>query len=273
MSNTRLNRMSSLNQIVDLDRYPLDRLDLPEGEALIGRCRRSLTQTGACQLHGFVRPEAVTRLVAEADSLRPSSHRTDDTHNVYFEPIDDEPAAGDVQRRLQRSAKFTVGHDRIGPHSPLRLLYQTDEMTAFVAGALGVAELYRDADPAGALSFAIFERGDELGWHFDRSEFAVTLMLQPSPAGGSYQYVQDLRSPHDENRDAVADVLDGDQASVVTLHNRPGTLSLFRGRYSIHRVTPNQSDTPRINAVLAYAQIRDHRLNAVTRELFYGSPA
>jgi hypothetical protein len=265
--------MSPLDKIVDLDRYPIDRLSLPDGEALIGRCREMLAQTGACQLHGFVRSKAVAQLVAEADGLRPSAHRTGDTHNVYFEPIDDALPADVVQRRLQRSAKFTVGYDHIPPGSPLRCLYETDELTAFVAGALGIDELYRDADAAAALSYAIFERGDELGWHFDRSEFAVTLMLQPSPAGGSYQYVKDLRSADDENRDAVSDVLDDDQASVVSLHNEPGTLSLFRGRYSMHRVTPNESDLPRINAVLAYARIPDHRMNAVTRELFYGSPA
>jgi hypothetical protein len=268
-----MRRMSSLRTIVDLDRYPIDQLGRPEGEALVGRCRQMLAQTGACQLHGFVRPEAVAQLVTEADGLRPSAHRTDDTHNVYFEPTDDSLPAGDVQRRLQHSAKLTVGYDRIPLGSPLRLLYETDEMTALVGRALGIDELYRDADSAAALSFAVFERGDELGWHFDRSEFAVTLMLQPSPAGGTYEYVKDLRSVDDENRAAVSDVLDGDRAAVVGLQNEPGTLSLFRGRYSIHRVTPNESDTPRINAVLAYARIRDHRMNAVTRELFYGTPA
>jgi hypothetical protein len=265
--------MNSLPTIVDLDRYPIDQLDRPAGEALVRRCRQMLAETGACQLHGFVRPAATAQLVAEADGLRASAHRTDDTHNIYFETIDESLPASDVRRRLQRSAKFTVGYDRIPVDSPLRALYTTGAMTDFVGQALGIDELYRDADSAGALSFAIFERGDELGWHFDRSEFAVTLMLQPSPAGGAYEYVKDLRTPTDENRDAVAHVLDGARDSVVTLHNRPGTLSLFRGRYSLHRVTPNEDETPRINAVLAYARTPDHRLNDVTRELFYGTTA
>jgi hypothetical protein len=265
--------MTSLQTIVDLDRYPLDRLGRPEGDALVDRCREMLDRTGACQLDGFVRPDAVAQLVTEADDLRSSSHRTDDTHNVYFEEIDDALPDDDVLRRLQRSAKFTAGYDRIPEGSPLRRVYETDEMTTFVGRALGIDELYRDADAAGALSYAIFERGDELGWHFDRSEFAVTLMLQPSPAGGAYEYVKDLRTVSDENHAGVSQVLDGDRSGVVSLQNRPGTLSLFRGRYSMHRVTPNESDTPRINAVLAYARTRDHQLNAVTRELFYGTPA
>src|ERR1700761_7023602 len=105
MAASRMAGMSSLRTVVDLDRYPIDRLDRPEGEALVGRCREMLDRSGACQLPGFVREEAVTRLIAEADGLRPSSHRTDDTHNVYFEAIDETLPADDVQRRLQRSAK------------------------------------------------------------------------------------------------------------------------------------------------------------------------
>src|SRR6201999_767273 len=128
------------------------------------------------------------------------------------------------------------GLNRIPADSPLRLIYGSAAMTTFVGRALGIDELYRDADPAGALSFAIFERDDELGWHFDRSEFAVTLMLQPSSSGGAYEYVKDLRSVADENHAGVSRVLDGDRAPVISLHNDPGTLSLFRGRYSIHRV-------------------------------------
>jgi hypothetical protein len=272
MSSARLAAMTSLDAIIDLDRYPLHRLDLPPGQAVVAQCRAMLAQRGACQLHGFVRPEAVAQLAAEAEALRGCAHRTDDTHNVYFEAIDEALSPDDVRRRLQRSAKLTVGYDRIPQESALRTMYEADETTAFVAQALELDELYRDADPAGALSYAIFERGDELGWHFDRSEFAVTLMLRPSPAGGRYEYVKDLRTPEAENREAVGDVLDGERP-VVTLENRPGTLSLFRGRYSLHRVTPNESDTPRINAVLAYSKTPGHRLNDVTRELFYGAAA
>jgi hypothetical protein len=264
----------TLDAVVDLDRYPIDRLDSPSGEELIARCRDLLRTRGACQLHGFIRPEAVARLVAEADDLRACAHRTDDTHNAYFEPTDGSLPVGDPRRLLQRSAKLTIGYDLIGADSPLRRCYETDAMTAFIRAALGAEVLYRDTDPSGALSFAIFERGDELGWHFDRSEFAVTLMLAPARAGGAYEYVQNLRSETDENFNGVREVLEGRGASsVVALRNEPGTLSLFRGRYSLHRVTPNAAASPRVNAVLAYAQTPGHTLNALTRELFYGTAA
>lgn len=264
----------TLDAVVDLDRYPIDRLDGPAGAELVANCKDMLRSRGACQLHGFMRPEAVARLVAEAEGLRPVAHRTDDTHNAYFEAADESLAAGDARRLLQHSAKLTIGYDHIALDSPLRRVYETDEMTSFVRRALGAEALFRDADPSGALSFAIFERGDELGWHFDRSEFAVTLMLVPAHAGGSYEYVRNLRSETDENHDGVREVLDGRaSSSVIALRNQPGTLGLFRGRYSLHRVTPNAADSPRVNAVLAYAQVPGHTLNALTRELFYGTAA
>ena len=263
--------MTSLTSLLDLDRYPIDQLDSPAGAALVDRCRAMLDEDGACQLHGFVRPDAVAAMAAEAQALLATGHRTDDTHNVYFETIDESLPESDVRRHLEHSSKLTAGMDRIADESPLRAIYETDEMTAFVRRCLGLDELYRDADPAGALSYASFATGDELGWHFDRSEFAVTLMLQPTPEGGIYEYVQNLRTPQDENVAGVAEVLTGRSESVVTLANQPGTLSMFRGRYSIHRVTPNASPVPRLNAVLAYATVPDHVLNTVTRELFYGA--
>ena len=35
--------------------------------------------------------------------------------------------------------------------------------------------------------------GKELNWHFDNSEFAITLLLQAPEAGGVFEYVRDLR--------------------------------------------------------------------------------
>lgn len=264
---------NALASLIDLERFPIDRLEGAEGAELVARCREMLQRTGACQLHGFVLPAVVEELVSEAEALRPQAHRTDDTHNAYFEPDDAGLDPADPRRLLQRSAKLTVGYDRISGSSPLRRLYECDAMTDFMAAVLEIEPLYRDADPAGALSFAIFESGDELGWHFDRSEFAVTLMLAPARAGGVYEYVQNLRTEQDENLDEVREVLEGERARVLTLRNEPGTLSMFQGRYSLHRVSPNEHPAPRINAVLAYARVPDHRLNDVTRELFYGTPA
>ncbi|MGW1161884.1 HalD/BesD family halogenase [Streptomyces sp. NPDC002519] len=266
-------RITAVEQVIDLDRYPIDKLDSPKGRALVAFCRASLAFEGACQLPGFVRPEAVELLITEALEKRGVAYRTDDTHNVYFERIPDESSDNDPVAALQHSSKSAIAWDLIGPSSPLRIAYECDDLTRFLGEALGMPEFHRYADPLGAASLMLFEKGDELGWHFDRSPFAVTLMLQPSTVGGDYEYYHHLRSADDENKSDVMSALRGDLPGKIKLYNAPGTLSMFRGQYSLHRVSPIEGDEVRINAVLAYSAKPGDKLNQLTQELFYGRTA
>ena len=263
-------RVWAIGDIADLDRYPIAHLAAAPAQRLIEGCRRELTARGACQLPGFMSQEAVQAVLGEADALGHLVHRTEAAHNVYF-TVGEPGLAADDPRRLQvHSAKGAIGWNRIGPQSPLRLLYEWDGLTEFIRAALGLRVLYRDADPVGACSIMLYSEGDELGWHFDNSEFAVTLMLRASDGGGSFEFVPRIRDTGDERRDAVGRLLAGARDGIMTMDGQPGTLALFAGRHSIHRVTPIQGKTPRVNAVLAYAQEPGHRLTPLNRELFYG---
>jgi starvation-inducible DNA-binding protein len=57
---------------------------------------------------------------------------------------------------------------------------------------------------------------------------------------------------------------------VKTMSGEAGTLALFRGHWSPHRVTPVEGSQTRVNAVLSYARAPGHRLGAETYRLFYG---
>ncbi|MGW4335863.1 HalD/BesD family halogenase [Rhodococcus koreensis] len=260
----------NVSEFIDLNRYPIHRLETPEGRGLLEKCQQELRTRGACQLHGFLRPYAVERLVAEALGKADSAYRTDDTHNVYFETIPDSVADDDPRGMRQHSSKLTIAWDRVDQDSPLRAVYNWDALTNFIGQALEMPQFYRYDDSLGACSVALFEKGDELGWHFDRSHFAVTLMLQPTDAGGEYEYFHMLRTPGDENEQGVVSRLRGSSEGVIRLANEPGTLSLFRGRYSMHRVKPVLGETTRVNAVLAYSEKPDDKLNSLTQSLFYG---
>jgi hypothetical protein len=133
--------------------------------------------------------------------------------------------------------------------------------------------LYRSADPLDALEIAIFEDGDELGWHFDNSEFSVTVMYAEAEAGGHFDYRPWLRDEHDENYPAVQQVLLGHADGVVRLVSGPGTLAVFRGQHALHRVTPVSGPRPRVNSVLTYGERPGMKLNRLTQELFYGRTA
>jgi hypothetical protein len=261
---------AALADVIDLARYPIDALDHPRRRALIDFCRAALAFEGACQLPGFLRPDAVDRLVAEALAKRAQSHRTDDTHNVYFEKVLDDAGPDDPAGVLEHSSKNAVAWDLIDQDSPLRIAYESDALTRFLGDALSMNDFHRYADPFGAASLMLFGSGDELGWHFDRSPFAVTVMLQPALDGGEYQYHHHLRSESDESTAGVLAALRGELPGRITLPNEPGTLSMFRGHYSLHRVTPVVGDQVRINAVLAYSATPGDKLNGLTQELFYG---
>jgi 2OG-Fe(II) oxygenase superfamily len=130
--------------------------------------------------------------------------------------------------------------------------------------------LYRSADPLDALEIAEFKPGEELGWHFDNSEFSITLMLQMPDGGGEFQFVRALRSDDDANEQGVLAVLNGDHGAVETLATAPGTLALFHGHHAMHRVTPVAGSRPRINGVLTYGEQPDMTLSPLTQKLFYG---
>ena len=256
-------------EIIDFEKYPLAE---PSrfGPRIVERCRAELADDGACQLDGFMRPVAVRAILDEAEMLSGRAFRTDAAHNVYFTEMPDGIPEGDPRRMSLHSAKRALGFKYCGASSPLRVLYEWDGLVSFLKDVLELPDLYRDADPMGACSVMLYGEGDELGWHFDNSEFAVTLMLQTSEGGGSFEFAPWIRDSHDERLGEVRGILAGARDRVLSLDGAPGTLALFQGRYSIHRVTPVEGKTPRVNAVLAYAQEPDHRLTQLNRELFYG---
>jgi len=113
--------------------------------------------------------------------------------------------------------------------------------------------------------------GEELGWHFDNSSFAITLLLQAPKEGGAFQYVSDLRNVNsDETNFGGVEAVLNDKAPVKTLHMEEGTLVLFRGLNSLHRVTPTIGNRTRILVVLAYNNTAGISLSESARMTFFG---
>ncbi len=254
---------------VDLERYPIDRLDSPEGQALVARCQADMVARGVSQLPGFLTPLAIGEILATARQLSPQGWASESTHNVYFTPLAEaSPHSSDSMP--QRSAKRAIAYDLVPADLPLRVVYESAALTEFVRRVLHKPALYRSADPLDALEIAVFEPGQELGWHFDNSEFSITIMLQMPDGGGEFQFLRALRSDDDANEHGVLGVLKGDHGAVETLPSAPGTLALFHGYHAMHRVTAVQGSRPRINTVLTYGEQPDMTLSPLTQKLFYG---
>jgi hypothetical protein len=270
MTATSRPRTSGYGDVVDLDRYPVNAPASPAYRALVRACRDQLRSRGVAQLAGFLTPAAVSQMLALASQLAAGAWASDQAHTVYFEPADDSQGPDHPRALLQHSAKKAIAYDQIPAGAPIRRLYESDDLTAFIAAVLGKPVLYRSADPLDALEIAIFGDGDELGWHFDNSEFSVTMMYQQAAAGGHFDYYPRLRDERDENYPGVQKVMHGSPDGVLQLPSSPGTLAVFRGQHALHRVTPVSGPRPRINSVLTYGEHPGMKLTELTQRLFYG---
>ena len=75
-----------MNELLDLDRLPLDGLDGARGRALLAHRRKELHRTGMFNLERLVRSEALERCIAEVEPVLASAAFTHARkHNVYFE--------------------------------------------------------------------------------------------------------------------------------------------------------------------------------------------
>lgn len=100
------------------------------------------------------------------------------------------------------------------------------------------------------------EEGIGFPWHFDTNNFTITLAIQNSDEGGLFQYAPHIRRS-DENFDVVQKVLDGTSDKVVSLALELGDLQIFKGRYSLHRVSPLRGDRKRYVAIFSYVEEPD----------------
>lgn len=262
-----------MRHLLDLDRYPLDRLDSVEGAALIDRCRTALARDGLFNLDSLIRPEALEQCVAElAPLLAADAYTHRQTHNIYFsDKVDgvdpDHPA---LARHVTANRKICA--DQM-PGAGVMQLYEWPPLAAFLARVMDKPRLYAMADPLARVNVMTYRDGEALNWHFDRSEFTTTLLLQAPAEGGEFQYRPDLRSPDEPNFDGVARLLKGADDQVRTLELAAGTLNVFKGVDTAHRVTPVVGDRERMIAVYSYYEEADVRFSERDQLRFYGRTA
>lgn len=238
--------------LVDLERYPILALDSPAGKKMIAAAQAQLREMGAAELSDFIRPAAMAELIRDARALAPGAYCSRGASSPYLEVPDFNLPADHPRRMFGPFSVGVIAYDQFPPSSPLRQLYESEALMAFVAAVLDRGPLYRYADPLGALNLAVMTDGDELEWHFDQTDFVVSLAIQDADTGGDFEVAPRVRSATDERYDEVRKVLEGRSDEVVTLPMTPGTLLIFEGRYSIHRVSPIAGSTPRLVGLLAY---------------------
>jgi len=244
--------IGSIATIVDVGRYPLDRTGSPEWQVLVERCVADLDERGMFELPGFLHPDVVDRT---RDILLPrmanESFEVRRMHNVYFlshvEGLDPEHPA--LRRIL--TANHTLCADQL-LDTALTDLYEWPEFRQFIAATVGLPELHLMADPLARVNVLSYRPGQALNWHFDRSEFTTTLLIQAADEAGIFEYRRELRTETDPNYEGVGRLVSGDDPDVIRCAVEPGALNVFRGRNTAHRVTTVEGERERMIAVFSF---------------------
>ncbi len=258
-----------VEQIVNLNYYPISDTDSAEYKQLVNRCQKNFIETGLCELPEFILPNALQTLAAEANAYSSQAYFCKSTHNAYLTNDDENLPEDKAHQHQEETYVGSVAYDLIAENSSLKLLYLWDPLKNFIGAVLGKQSFHRFADPFGACSINVFVDGGEHGWHFDESEFTVTLMLQSPDSGGSFEYLPKIRGLENEQQ-LVEGVLNGNREGVTELPFTPGTLLIFGGNQTIHRVTRVSGKTPRLVPVLCYSEQPDAKNSESVRELFWG---
>ncbi|MCB0418259.1 MAG: hypothetical protein KDD39_11445, partial [Bdellovibrionales bacterium] len=258
---------------INLKDYPIENLESPQAKALLEKCRRSLQENGSCEMPNFITPLALSRLVQEGEWLLGSAFHNSLVGNAYLEELDPSLPEGDPRRVLDVTSLGAVAYDDFPLDSWLRKIYEWDPVMRFIGAILELPEIHRYGDPMSGLNLAVMKEGDYLRWHFDQCDFVTSLAIQLAENGGEFEFVPRLRSSENPNYEKVGEILAGGREGVVTLANNPGTLLLFQGRNSIHRVTKIAGATPRLIALLSYAEKADLVGTDYLRRIRYGRVA
>ncbi len=239
MSNASLHTttLDRLNKYVDLQRYPIHELNSVGGRDMIANAHEMMARDTLCFMPGFLRADAVTKIVAEIEAMSAESHRIDYpctayawTNNEGFPP--EHPRSALLRRKCG-----VLTTDQLNEYGPCQELFQFDELTEAIRAMLHFDTLFRSACPTLAIQINVMNEGDCFPWHFDTNDGVVSFMIQNADDGGAFEYAPLIRDEDAENYAGVSRILSGrDEPSRVEMP--AGTLSLFLGRRSIHRVAP-----------------------------------
>ncbi len=241
----------TLADVIDLERYPQVKAG-PDGWSDLGQSMAAdLSHSGIARLPGFVRPEAVAAITEDLQRSLPYVDILRDRRSVYARGN----IGGDIDPASLES-DWVAGHitrDMIPPQSAAHRLFVSPLFKRLAAAAVGTTQLYEYADPLASLVATVLPPGGCYGWHYDTNAYVITVGITEAERGGRFEFRPNLRSPGDENLQGLADVIAGRDPDIESVKSAPGDLQVFRGRYSLHRVTKVEGNQSRLTLVLSYA--------------------
>jgi len=115
-------------------------------------------------------------------------------------------------------------------------------------------------------TYSIMDSKNYFPWHFDGNDFTLSILIQKAKKGGVFEYYPDIRDHQNENYEQVAKVLNGERKGVHLLDLEPGDLQIFKGRFSLHRVTQIEGMSSRCIALPTFVD-NPSRINRPQRSI------
>ena len=242
-----------LKTIVDLEKYPIQDLNSPSIKSLIKRCKDDLDQFSCSTISNFILPRSLKVMNEELEKKIDEVYMSNKSINPYLYSKDDPSLPKNHPKRIFMSRdNGYLNSNLFEKNSEMKFLYKQEELLKFVSACLGISPIYRWADPLACHAYNIMKPDGILPWHFDSCEFTLSLMIQKPEKGGIFEYCPNIRVPGNENFEEVKKVLNGDRARVKQLKLEPGDLQIFKGRFTLHRVTKVEGNKPRYLCIPAY---------------------
>lgn len=261
-----------MDDIIDLDRFALDQPGSDAWAALVAQAKAGLARDGLFNLAGFLRPGALAALVGHVTPLlAEASFHHSRWHNIYFKDHVDGLAPDNAALKKVETANHTICHDQLAG-TALDRLYRWEGFITFLEAVMNQPNLYIMDDPLAGINVLEYRDGEALNWHFDRSIFTTTLLLQEPSGGGVFEYAKDLRTEDDPNHAGIADLLEG-RMTPAQLEQGAGTLNVFLGVNTAHRVSPIVGPQSRIVAVLSHYDTPGRAFSDSERMGFFGRTA
>jgi hypothetical protein len=243
-----------VEHVVDTARYPLSEPESPAWNDIVTHVKHELGRFGCSVLAGFIRPSLNEILRQEGADIAPLAHDEVEVVNAYNIALDTRLPQGHPGSIPMERGNAFVARDDIPTTFIVHQLYTSPLLQRFLARCVDLTAIYPLADPLAGLCLNVVAPGRAHPWHFDTNEFTISILTQEAEHGGVFEYCPNIRSPSAENFDAVQGVLSGRRDELIRrLALAPGDLQVFKGRFSLHRVTTVRGETARHSAIFAYS--------------------
>jgi hypothetical protein len=233
------------------------------------RYSQTLNEKGILIFNSFIGSDGLKILQKEANELKEQSYRSSSEYNVYISEYDNTFSSDSPRNRIMSTSKKCIPNDLIPKDSILQRLYDSSFLKDFFCELLDKENLYPYEDSLSSININYYDKGDALGWHFDNSDYTITLLIKNCTKGGVYEFFNDMRYKDGKEDYAFVEKILDNEVSGTKIDSFEGDLMIFKGNKSIHQVTAVE-EGERVLVTFNYNETTGISLSEKSRKTFFG---